>query len=428
MFSVLLIGYGDFHYAGTKHVYHFANALAALGHGVMVLIPGDPGTASLMAEPPRFELVPVQFSGPFLAGPMLRAVTRFAPDLIHAWTPRNIPARVAWELRQRTGARLVVDYEDDEDFVFRDHASAMGKNLPQLLRRLLWPMLLVRLALKPLLWPMNWKGGHPYGPKHPLTYQLVNRAADAFTAICIPLQEWLEREWPGKPTHLLYPGADLQRFNPLADGQQVRQRYGIGGRKVLVYSGGADMVILVSLLQVLERVKVKHPEATFVHVGNDDFRGEADALIESRGLQGHVVLTGPVPHREMHRYLAAADVLLQHNCDLSNEYRLPAKLPEYLAMGRPVVTFSAGIGRILQDGVDVLKVSTEEPEEMAEKVLRILDDGLLAQRLGANARRRAEELFDWQKNVRVLAAIYDEVLDRPAEGAPMRKGRGRELR
>ena len=246
MFKVLFIGYGDFQYAGMKHVYHFANGLAALGLQVMVLVPGDPGTAALMADPPRFELVPVRFVGPFLAAATRRAATRFAPDVIHAWTPRNIPARVAWELKQRTGAGLVVDYEDDEDFVFRDHTSAMGKNLPRLLRRLLWPLLFARLAVRPLLWPMNWRKGQPYIPKHPLTYRLVNRAADAFTAICMPLKEWLEREWPGKPTYLLYPGANLRRFSPQADGQQVRRRYGLDGLKVLLYSGTVNMAILDS--------------------------------------------------------------------------------------------------------------------------------------------------------------------------------------
>jgi len=426
--NALLIGYGDFEYAGMKHVYHFANGLAALGLRVMVLVPGDPGTAALMADPPRFELVPVGFVGPFLAAATRRAATRFAPDIIHAWTPRNIPARVAWELKRRTGARLVVDYEDDEDMHYEAHVRAMGKRLSSALRRLLWPLLKARLMLKPLLWPMNWKGGEPYGPKHPLTYRLVNRAADAFTAICTPLKQRLEREWPGKPTYLLYPGADLQRFSPQAHGQQVRRRYGLSGRKVLLYSGTANTTILDSLLEVLQQVRARHPEAALMHVGNDDFREEVDALVDSRGLQGHIVLTGSVPHRQIHLYLAASDVLLQHNYDLSNEYRLPAKLPEYLAMGRPVVTFSAGIGRLLQDGIDVLKVSTDRPEEMAEKVLRILDDEQLARRLGANARRKAEELFDWQKNARTLARIYEEVLARPVEGVPTRERHERGLR
>ena len=421
MLKVLFIGYGDFQYAGVKHVHHFANGLAGLGLQVMVLIPGDSGTAALMAEPPRFELVPVRFVGPFLAGATRRVATRFAPEVIHAWTPRNIPARVGWELKQRTGARLVVDYEDDEDMHYQAHVQAMGKHLSPALRRLLWPLLKARLVLKPLLWPMNWKGGQPYVPKHPLTYQLVNRAADAFTAICTPLKERLEREWPEKPAYLLYPGADLRRFSPQADGQGVRQRYGLDGLKVLLYSGTANTTILDSLLQVLERVRARYPEATLVHVGNDDFREEAIAHIERRGLQDHVVLTGIVPHREMPCYLAAADVLLQHNYDLSNEYRLPAKLPEYLAMGQPVVTFSAGIGRILEDGVDVLKVSTDRPEEMAEKVLRILDDESLSRGLGANARRKAEALFDWSKNARTLARIYEEVLAQPVEAAQARE-------
>ena len=291
----------------------------------------------------------------------------------------------------------------------------MGRQLPESIRTLLRPLLVGKLLVQPLLTPLTWRGGHHWIARHPLTYALINRAAECFTAVSVALVHRLSQEWPTKKVCLLYPGADITRFNPRVDGQEIKAKYHLDGKRIIMYTGTLDLPIFGGLLQALEAVVKKHPAAVFVHVGNDGFKQQALKAAQARGLAGRVVFTGTVPHREIHKYLAVADVLVQHAYDLGNECRLPTKIPEYLAMGRPVVTFNAGIGRILEDGVDVLKVRTDRPGEMAEKVLRILDDEQLARRLGAHARRKAQELFDWQKNTRILKRIYEGVLARPGD-------------
>ena len=47
-----------------------------------------------------------------------RAITRFEPDLIHVWTPRALPSRIALEARVATGADVIVNYEDPEHLHF----------------------------------------------------------------------------------------------------------------------------------------------------------------------------------------------------------------------------------------------------------------------------------------------------------------------
>ena len=56
---------------------------------------------------------------------------------------------------------------------------------------------------------------------------------------------------------------------------------------------------------------------------------------------------------EIPGYLALADAFVQPGApDDFNRYRLPSKLPEFLAMGRPVILPHCNIGNDLTDGAE----------------------------------------------------------------------------
>jgi glycosyltransferase involved in cell wall biosynthesis len=390
--SVVLVSYMDLTGPGVMHLYHFAHELVRLGHRVCVLLNGDPATVRLMAEPPAFPVVPLLWQDGRLAPPTAAAVVAFKPQIVHAWTPRNAPAHAALEVAQRTGAHIVIHYEDDEDYLYRRYAP----------RDLLHDR---DMALRSLVQPELWAW------QHPLVSTAANQFARAFTAICKPYVARLQRTW-AKPVHLLYPGVDLQRFHPEA-APVDRARYGLAGKTVVLYSGSLAPVHGFELmLEGFARVAPRRPEAMLVHIGRNLMADELAIEVRRLGLAGRVLFLGPVEHHAIHHHLALGDVLVQSGAPGDfNEYRLPSKLPEYFAMGRAVVTFAAGIGREFTDGVDVLKTHTGDPAELAERVETVLADADLRARLGQGARRRAEELFSWPRNAAGLSDFYQDLLD-----------------
>jgi glycosyltransferase involved in cell wall biosynthesis len=336
---------------------------------------------------------------------VLGKVKKFAPSIIHVWTPRNIPARVGWELKRRLGAKLIVDYEDDEDYLFWQGVTSFWKRfpIPSFLRPYLKPLQYLRMLHKSFVDPFSWRMGHP------LFSLLINRAADAFTAISEPLKLCLERTYPRKPVYLLYPGADLNRFHPDVSGLEIREEYGLLDKKVIMYSGSINLSLFCSMLDAFEMVIRSYTDAVLVYTGDMIRREQMAEVIKDKRLDRKVIFTGAVAHKVMHRYLAMADVLLQPGeLNSANEHRLPAKIPEYLAMGKPIVIFNCGVGKILEEGVEVLK-HDGSPAQMAEKTIAVLADPALARKLGLNARKKAEELFNWEKNGRRLAQIYRKV-------------------
>jgi 2-polyprenyl-3-methyl-5-hydroxy-6-metoxy-1,4-benzoquinol methylase len=114
-----------------------------------------------------------------------------------------------------------------------------------------------------------------------------------------------------------------------------------------------------------------------------------------------------------------ADVLVQpgHPGEF-NDYRIPSKLPEFLATGRPVVLPATNIGRYLRDGEECVLLRRGDALEIAGTLRRLLSDAQLRQRLGEGARAFAERNFSWTDSARKLKRFYDRVLresGRPVE-------------
>ena len=96
--------------------------------------------------------------------------------------------------------------------------------------------------------------------------------------------------------------------------------------------------------------------------------------------------------------------------DAFNRYRLPSKLPEFFAMGRPVILPACNLGNEVAEGEDALLLRKGDALEIAAKLELLIDDPGLAARLGERARRFALERLDWSRNARLLAGFYREQL------------------
>jgi glycosyltransferase involved in cell wall biosynthesis len=106
-----------------------------------------------------------------------------------------------------------------------------------------------------------------------------------------------------------------------------------------------------------------------------------------------------------------ADFFVQPGApDDFNSYRLPSKLPELLAMGRPVVLPNTNIGLLMHDRINALLMQRGDSAEITECVESLLTDQALAARVGEEGRRFAIEHFNWARSARQLEVFYQELL------------------
>lgn len=78
---------------------------------------------------------------------------------------------------------------------------------------------------------------------------------------------------------------------------------------------------------------------------------------------------------------------------------MPNSLLEAQALGIPAVSTRCRYGpdEIIEDGQSGLLVPTDEPEAMAQALLRILDDKLMRVRMGARAAENVKQKFAVQE-------------------------------
>jgi glycosyltransferase involved in cell wall biosynthesis len=144
----------------------------------------------------------------------------------------------------------------------------------------------------------------------------------------------------------------------------------------------------VMALRVLQRVRQVLPEATLTMGGQDQglepsVRREALRI----GVADAVRFVGFLDLAGKRREGEAADIFINTN-RIDNT---PVSVIEACAMGLPVVsTDVGGIRDLLTDGVSGLLVPDDDPQAMADAVLRLVGDPQLAERLSTNGRKVAE--------------------------------------
>jgi glycosyltransferase involved in cell wall biosynthesis len=150
-----------------------------------------------------------------------------------------------------------------------------------------------------------------------------------------------------------------------------------------------------------------------VHTGEVLDRLDRDRLARLGGLEdGALDFRGYVSPEELDRLLREAAVLLQPGAPSDyNRLRLPSKLQAYLASGTPTITFAVGAGELLEDGREALLTRTGDAAELAERILRVLDDPGVAAALGEGGRAAAARLFDRERNTDALVSHYRSVLE-----------------
>ncbi|GGE04984.1 glycosyl transferase [Marinithermofilum abyssi] len=132
---------------------------------------------------------------------------------------------------------------------------------------------------------------------------------------------------------------------------------------------------------------------------------------EERLREKKVFLHGRIPFEEVKGWLSKGKVGLVCLHPIEN-YResLPIKLFEYMAAGLPVVATDFPLWREIVTGSDCgLMTDPLNPEEMAEKVARILQDPERREEMAEHGRRAHREIYNWQVEEKKLLQLYQEL-------------------
>jgi glycosyltransferase involved in cell wall biosynthesis len=160
------------------------------------------------------------------------------------------------------------------------------------------------------------------------------------------------------------------------------------------------------LLAAVPRILERHPEAEFWLAGDGEVE-EVRRLLRTKPYGDHVRLVGWVTGGRKEEILTRATLFVLP----SYNEGLPLAVLEAMAYGLPIVsTPVGGIPEAIVDGETGFLVEPGDVEAIARKVNLLLSDAELRDRMGMNARRRAQEQFEVGAIINQLFTIYDELI------------------
>ncbi len=346
-------------------------ALIAAGNDVLVMS-GDPaGTLEGVLEAPQLPL-----AGDPVAQ-LTEAVDRHHPDLLYG------QANKAAFLLNSLGASKAIKVVDLHGDLAAEKLEQTWKPLP---RRLLG------------------------FTRQRLEERRAFQSIDAFTTASEPLARRTSRL--GKPTAVIWGGVDPQVFAaPAAQlGKTVTVGYAGNFRP---YQG----------LPVLVEAMARLDETYRLLLVGDPTGGEDLARRAHEALGNRLTVLPPVPYAEIPAILGGADTLVVPRPDSrSGRYGFPSKLPEYLALGRPVVVTDVGDqARVVRDGDNGLVVPAGSVGALA-RALGSLADPELRRRLGGAGRRSAVDQLSWDHVGQRLQTFLGSLVDEGLEPRPQTAG------
>lgn len=192
----------------------------------------------------------------------------------------------------------------------------------------------------------------------------------------------------------IYGGVDTDLFNP--ETQALASVHKEPGTVLIGYAGNTRKWQGVPfLLDSFKTLYTQDPSFRLALLSS-----ESKELPPQEGVEYY----GQVAHEEVPAFLAACDILVIPRLDDEiSRISFPSKLPEYLAMGKPVVASSTSDAhKVITDRVDGYLFTPGDTASFLS-ILHILEDERLRKHIGMAARETALSRFRWKSQSAILA-------------------------
>jgi 1,2-diacylglycerol 3-alpha-glucosyltransferase len=217
----------------------------------------------------------------------------------------------------------------------------------------------------------------------------------------------------GKPERVMFspPGVDVDRF----DWDEPTK----AGVPKIVYTGTIDPGRGVRVLVRAMAAIVREVDARLVLAGpiiGAKFEQALRDGLRELGLSDKVEILGPVDHDQLPALLASATVcVVPAASDLTPNPTVlyPTKILEYMACKRAVVAPKREtVSMVVENGREALLFEPGDPIDLARKVLRLIGEPVLRERIAAAGYERVRREFTASAARRALRNAYTVIAER----------------
>jgi glycosyltransferase involved in cell wall biosynthesis len=303
---------------------------------------------------------------------LTRRLQRDRPfDVVHVATPPDFLLLAARSARSR-GAGLIFDHHDLTPELFQSRFGRRG------------------LAHRALLWIER---------RMMRSADVVISTNESYRRIAI------ERVGVSQDrVFVVRNGPDLERFTPVGPDESLRR----GRRFLLAYLGmmGPQDGIDHALGALAELRRLRGDDWHAVFIGEGEVRGEMELLAAGLGLGDQVEFAGWRGDNDIRSILSTADLCLAPDPPSPlNDVSTMIKVPEYMAMGRPIASYDLPETRVSAGG-SAAYAAEPTPASLGRCVNDLLEDESRRREMAEIGSRRVTEL-SWQHSAKTLLDAYE---------------------
>ncbi|WCK55602.1 glycosyltransferase [Aneurinibacillus sp. Ricciae_BoGa-3] len=223
-------------------------------------------------------------------------------------------------------------------------------------------------------------------------------------------------------------------FKPRFHRPQLRRSLGYNG-PILVYAGRLEETKgIETLLKAMKIVCAREdvsPNLKLVLAGGqaEDIDPETKLPLPEKlrslvmGIEDRVEFVGPKSQEELSVLFNAANLTVVPS--YYESFGMVAA--EAQACGSPVIASRVGgLQNVVMDGETGLLVEPKNPEDLALAIVALLNNDLLAQRMGKQAVELAKSDYQWPTISKRMAELYEEVLTAEQDDTSVGYGSGRD--
>lgn len=204
-------------------------------------------------------------------------------------------------------------------------------------------------------------------------------------------------------TSFIPTGVDLNRFQKTSIDPSKKIATFIGRIEMSSMWKGINVLIPAMALVIKEL-----PDAKLKLVGGGDALEYYRKMANEYGISDSVEITGPKYANELvDMYKDTTLVVLPSTSDSE---AFSVTLVESMASGRPIIgTNIGGTPQVITNGINGLLVPAKDPKELADAMIKILNNSEYAQGLG-NAGSEISKNFSWETQTNKYDLLFKEIL------------------
>lgn len=240
--------------------------------------------------------------------------------------------------------------------------------------------------------------------------KMLIKHSDGIITLTESVREYILKNFREDNVFAVPHGIDLEFFAKERErDSDLIDKYGLKNKKVILYTGAISPLSgILYLIKAMKSINKKIENTSLLILGN----GPLTSLVKdyiSKNQLNNVIFVGWILHEEIPRYHSIADVLVNPDVRcMQTELDAPTKLFEYLASGKPIVASNLKSIREVV-GENAILVEPENPEALADGILKVLTDEKLAKKLGENGKKIAAN-YSWEESSIKAYDIYRKIL------------------